>query len=278
MVSSFRYIIRLPDMISPESNVRLEQTRLRVAARVRELRQSRRWTQAELSAKLGMSQARLSEIERGAGSFAAEQLVEVLRLFNVDLSDFVPPSPPDAVLQNALARLGALHLRERDDVLPTARLRDVVDAVRETLVSPCSSRLVAALAPVIVWNINVINLDLLHHQLVELGLSRRLGWLIENIATALDAISKPAMSEWGRRQRRAKVVLAQFIENVQQLPSPEQGGAGLRLDHFDSDIRSRESLDEVWLAVSLISRKWQIVTSLQPQDFEVALRAADAPD
>jgi len=100
--------------------------------------------------------------------------------------------------------------------------------------------------------------------------------LIENIATALDVIRKPALSEWGRRQRRAKVVLAQFIENV-QLPSIEQGGAGLRLDHFDSDIRSRESLDEVWLAASLISRKWQIVTSLQPQDFEVALRAADAP-
>lgn len=259
-------------MISPESNARLEQTRLRVAARVRELRQSRRWTQAELSVKLGMSQARLSEIERGAGSFAAEQLLEVLRLFNVDLSDFVPPSPPDAILQNALARLGALHLRERDDVLPSAQLRDVVDAVRETLVSPYSSRLVTALGPVIVWNINIINLDLLHQQLVELGLSRRLGWLIENILTTLGVIRKPALSEWGRRQRRAKVVLAQFIENV-QLPSPEQG-AGLRLDHFDADIRSRESLDEVWLAASLISRKWQIVTSLKPQDFEVALRAA----
>ena len=87
----------------------LDKTRRHIVARVRELRAERRWTQAELGEKLGLSQARLSEIERGAGSFSAEQLVEILVQFNVRLEDLVGQQPGDDAIQNALARLGALH-------------------------------------------------------------------------------------------------------------------------------------------------------------------------
>ena len=59
----------------------LDKDRRRIAAKVRELRQSRNWTQAELSKRLQLSQSRLSEIERGAGSFTAEQFLLLLRLF-----------------------------------------------------------------------------------------------------------------------------------------------------------------------------------------------------
>jgi transcriptional regulator with XRE-family HTH domain len=58
--------------------------RLQISTKVRDLHTGRRWTQAELAKPLGRSQARLSEVERGQGSFSAEQLLEILRLFNVD--------------------------------------------------------------------------------------------------------------------------------------------------------------------------------------------------
>src|SRR5436190_12476948 len=114
----------------------LDQTRRGVCAKVRELRLARRWTQAELAARLGLSQSRFSQIERGKGSFTAEQLIEVLRLFNVPLDQFVPPPDPDAELQNAFARLGALPLRESAEVLPSARYAAVRDALREVLLAP----------------------------------------------------------------------------------------------------------------------------------------------
>ena len=68
----------------------LETTRLAIAKKVRLLRRERRLSQAELAKKLGLSQSRLSELENGAGSFTAEQLVMLLQLFNVTLADFAP--------------------------------------------------------------------------------------------------------------------------------------------------------------------------------------------
>ena len=65
-------------------------------------------SQAELAQKLGLSQSRLSELENGAGSFSAEQLVLLLQVFNVTVENFAhrrQRSHTDT-LQNALARLG----------------------------------------------------------------------------------------------------------------------------------------------------------------------------
>src|SRR5580658_8833730 len=94
----------------------LRKSRSEVAKNARELRKERRWTQAELAKRLDLSQARLSEIEGGDGSFTAEQFLLLLKLFNVGASRFAPgagASPGhdrEAQIQNALARLGALHL------------------------------------------------------------------------------------------------------------------------------------------------------------------------
>ena len=157
-----------------------------IAQKVRELRISRHMSQVELGAQLGLSQGRLSEIERGDGSFTAEQLLVLLKVFNVTVNHFAPPERdvgPDSSaqgrLQNALARLGASHLREDAGVLPTERLAEVTDVIRETLLEG-APRQHTALAPVLVGNIRSIRLRLRWQSLVPLGLDRRLGWVMEH--------------------------------------------------------------------------------------------------
>src|SRR5687768_15567391 len=86
-----------------------------IGAKVRALRNARRLTQAQLAQQLNVTQGRLSDLERGKASFAAEQFLSILRIFNVPASEFMPSSGGmEAELQNALARLGARHLVEAD--------------------------------------------------------------------------------------------------------------------------------------------------------------------
>lgn len=238
---------------------------------MRTLRTQHRWTQAELASKLGLSQARLSEIERGGGSFTAEQLLEVLRLFNVTIDEFTEPRTVEDELQHALARLGAHHLREVSGGLPSARLGSVRAAFRETLLSPRDSRLVLALAPVLLANLDALSLDLLHDELAAVGFPARLPWLAENVHAALllnrVAPGRVAAARW----HRARTVLGDFISRH---PAPQAGGA-VRFDHLDSSLRSERSLGQVLASASEISRRWGVVSELQPEHFADALRAAD---
>jgi transcriptional regulator with XRE-family HTH domain len=256
------------------SSLSAEKTRL--ARKVRDLRLARRWTQAELAAQLGLSQNRLSEIERGGGSFTAEQFLAILRLFNVTTDHFVAaPAQHDAGLQNALARLGAAHLRESEDMLPSERLREVESAIREVLLAPESARLVAALAPVLIQNAEQANLNRLQLQLTDLGLEQRLGWLVENTLEAIRLDAPRAPKARQRLYRRAEVLLRAFLERVEaaRARASERGP-----DVLDANIRSSKTLAEVSEAASPISQRWRIVTALQPGDFIEALRAARASD
>lgn len=246
------------------SSANLEDARKRIAAKVRILRKERHWTQAELAAHLQLSQNRLSEIERGDGSLTAEQFLEVLRLFNVDTSHFVP-APLEADLQNALARLGALHLMERNDVLPSQRFQVVGEALRETLALGGPPRLLTALAPVLVWNMEALPLSRIHQQLADIGLGHRWLWLVENVLEALSQGSH-FPPEWKHRVRRAQLLLSAFLQHQTPAPAP--------LDVLDATLRSQKSLEEVQQAASMISHRWNIVTTLQPDDFLSALRAA----
>jgi transcriptional regulator with XRE-family HTH domain len=261
-------------MNEDKSSRYIEKVREKVALKVQELRKDRHWTQAELSRRLHLSQSRLSEIERGSGSFTAEQFLTILKLFNVTASEFAPETQgQDSELQNALARLGALHLNESSDVLPSERLSGVSDVIREALVGSESPRLVTALAPVLVGNIDHVNLKKLHLQLSEAGLGRRLAWLVEN---TLEAIRRelPGVSPapWRRLYSRAQVVLGSFLDLV-KVESHEGTPAP---DVLDPSIRSKQTLAEVTASVSPFSRRWGIVTTLQPQDFVEALRSARA--
>jgi transcriptional regulator with XRE-family HTH domain len=247
--------------------------RAEIAKAVRALRRERAWTQAELAGKLGLSQSRLSEIESGGGSFTAEQFLQILRLFNVTTSRFTDSGVDrQAQLQNALARLGAHHLQEQSDLVPAEDLDEPTEVVREILMEG-EPRLLTALAPVLVANIDRISLGKLYLDLEKVGLERRLGWISENTLAALNlALQGELPRSWAQRARRAEVLLGAFLE-----ATPATGSANGKPpvgDALDRSIRSKKTLDQVKASSSDISRKWDIVSSLTPADFAESLRAA----
>ncbi len=255
-------------MATPPS---LHDSRVRIATQLRALRQERGWTQAQLARALGLSQARLSEIERGGGSFTAEQLLEALRLFNVTVDVFAEPRQVADELQGALERLGASHLHTDSRVLPSVRVGEVRTAVRETLLAPRHSRLILALAPVIVANVDELSLDALHDDLAAVGFGARVPWLVENVLGALTLVPAADLSRSTEAQwRRARLVLGDFVARY---PAPARGRAS-RLDHLDGNVRSERSLAAVLAGASEISLRWGVVSELQTADFADALRAA----
>ena len=263
--------------MTPASTLKsLELERGRIAHEIRALRVERRWTQAELAKRIGLSQSRLSEIERGDGSFTAEQFLRVLRLFNIDLRRFAPKEEDhDSALQNALARLGAAELHESTDVLPTGEHSDVADVIREVL-SGGVPRFLTALAPVLVRNVDQLRLKKLFIDLRDAGLERRLGWIVENTIEAVRAeLASGAPRRWAQLYRRAELVLGRFLLAI---PTPTAESLPEVLDLIDPSIRSDQSLKEVNASASAISRRWNVVSGLQPKDFLQALRAARVED
>jgi transcriptional regulator with XRE-family HTH domain len=248
-------------------------SRERIAKVVRSLRRERAWTQAELAKKLGISQGGLSQIESGGGSFSAEQLLLILKLFNVTPDRFADDlQNRGSELQNALARLGARHLYESDEVLPSTTGDDVQRTVGETL-SEGDPRLVAALAPVLVSNIDRIPLSKLQLDLSRAGFERRLPWLCENVAQAINSeLKTDPPRTWSKDARRAALVLELFLGAT----TPPADRPSAAWDILDANIRSKKTADEVRKAASEASRRWQIITSLTPEDFARALRDARA--
>jgi len=252
-------------------------TREIIGGKVRELRESRRWTQKDLAARLGLSQSRLSEIERGDGSFTAEQFLILLKLFNVGANHFASePARPDLELQNVLARLGAAHLEESEDALPSEKLQEVHAAIREALVNG-GSRAVTALAPVFVRNVERLNLAKLYADLERTGLEHRLGWSIENTLGAIQALraSGRESREWSRLISRAAVSLQRFLDFT-RAESHTNDPRYRAPDVLDATIRTRKSLDSILQSRSVISRNWDIASALEVEDFLEALRAAGA--
>jgi len=203
-----------------------------------------------------------------------------LKLFNVSASDFLGSAEVDtsAELQKALARLGAVHLHENRDVLPSQKFTDVGNVVFETLIAG-SPRLLTALAPVLVAQIGRLNLRRLDARLADVGLERRLPWLADNLLIALsEEEGTPLPRSWLKRYRRAEVVLSSYLQFSQSRRAPsDEDYPGLR-DLLDPEIRAQRTLSTVWSNASATSRRWGIVTDLQPQDFARALKAARAHD
>ncbi|MDE2291297.1 MAG: helix-turn-helix transcriptional regulator [Elusimicrobia bacterium] len=243
-----------------------------IAAKVRALRLERRWTQRRLAGELGISQSRLSEIESGAGSFSAEQFLRVLELFNVTSEQFAPRrSTVDTQLQNALARLGATHLIESDDVIPTEKLHEAAAVVREVLAAPENPRQVAALAPVIVNNIQGLSLRGLRDSLASVGHERRLYWLLENV---LEALREETARDLPRRvalpYKRAALMIDFFLKPW-LIAGP---GLNSPLDILDSDIISPATTEAEIQSAAGPAKRWNIVTRLDVGDFVEALRQA----
>ncbi|MBX2796517.1 MAG: helix-turn-helix domain-containing protein [Myxococcales bacterium] len=224
-------------------------------------------TQAQLSGVIGLSQPRLSQIERGNGSFTAEQLIVILALFQLDLSEFTGIDHAEIERQNALVNHGAHHLRGAAEVPATTRFARPAQLLIDILTSPQSSRFVTALGPVLVWSIDELSLPQIQVAMVQSGTPSRLGWLIDNVLSAMSSLEEPIRREWSTRWRRADTVLDGFLRRL-EIPS------GNLLDPMDPAIRSRETHDAVWDAASQISRRWHVVSELTPDDFRLALENA----
>jgi len=251
----------------------LETQRKHIAERVRELRRSRRWTQAELAKRLELSQSRLSEIETGHGSFTAEQLLRVLALFNVGVEEFVERrNDPQQELQNALARFGAKHLIESDRIVTTAAVTDLRDVVRDVLLDG-SARLVTGLAPVLSAHARELNLEQLYVALERLGRGRRLAWVVDNTLEAVQKLSRvPGAKTWQLLRLNIEVpfkTFLVFVHHVERANPPPKS-----VDVLDATIRTEASRDAVRKSSSVIARRWNIVTALKVDDFVEALRGA----
>jgi len=254
----------------------LRRHRKQIAATAATLRKQRQWTQAELGRRIGLSQGHVSNIERGAGSFTAEQFVLLLKLFNADVARFTAEETSDneRQIQNALARFGAIHLHESESVLASEQLADVHALVIETLASQVP-RLLTALAPVFVLHVNRISFQKLHHDALGVGLERRLAWVIENTLLAITGeLAEPLPKIWGSRYRRATLVLDRVLSFI----SRSVAGRDAIVDILDPEVRSKRTVDELRRNASPTSERWGIITRIQLQDFSNALRAARDED
>ena len=221
---------------------------------------------------LHLSQTRLSFVERGTASLTAEQFLEFLKIFNVPVTDFLEVPPDDRLqeIQNVLVRHGARHLRVSDRILASTDLAHVHAVIVEALVSG-SPRLLTALAPVLLQNANVLNLVKLAADAHAVGVRRRLYWVIENTIEAIERLTASPTSRLSRGHRVASRRLQtamRFAEGYEQVePS---------FDLLDPSIASKRSADDVRHESSDISKRWRIISSLQPDDFAAALRDAHA--
>jgi hypothetical protein len=97
-----------------------------------------------------------------------------------------------------------------------------------------------------------------------------LPWVVENTVVALQKEAAAASPDWRRRYNRARGVLETFLALLWAEPpsSPQPP------DVLDSTVRSKKTLEQVQADASAVSRRWGIVTALQPEDFAAALRGA----
>lgn len=133
--------------------------------------------------------------------------------------------------------------------------------------------MITALAPVLVNNAELLNFTKLSVDLDSLGLRRRLYWVIENTMEAIrqeTRLSTPQARRERLASRRLEVAM-RFAHGYEQVL---EGSSDL----LDPSIRSKQSADEIRRASSDISKKWGIITSLQPADFAAALRESRAGD
>lgn len=249
-----------------------EKYRHDIAKKVRELRRGRHWTQKRLAQLLGLSQNRLSEIEGGRGSFTAEQLLLLAKQFNVPASSFVSEKArPDPSIQNALARHGAQHLREDDSTLPSEKLDNVIHLVREVLIAPDSPRAVAGLAPVLVQHAEPPLLNRLRLRFIDDGVIQRFGWLLENTRWGVseELKEKDLSEDWRRKYKKADLVLGQLLS----FPGFAVDEKSEREDVIDS-VLFEDTLEKLRSTSSDISRRWKVITRLQPTEFARALKEA----
>lgn len=248
-----------------------------IASGFRRLRKERGVTQAELAGLLSLSQAQLSKIENGHGSVAAEQLIQILQKYSLPLSYFVPlqkssKSEEDSLLQNALVYLGASHLRLIPGVVVPEKLAIPEEAIFETLIAP-SSRLVTALAPVIVRHCESINFHRIAERLKGHGVECRIWWVVDGTYYALSERLKEAYlsRDLHRLYQRAFLLLERKKLDVYKVRSQLPGDS----DELDRDLISEKTIQLVRDNRDLLAELWLIITRIKKEDFEQALKNSE---
>jgi hypothetical protein len=157
-------------------------------------------------------------------------------------------------------------------VVPSERFADAARAVKATLRAG-ESRLIAALAPVLVENIDAVHLRKLDADLATTGLERRLRWLADGVrdALAVELGASPPPS-WARRYRRAQLVLTNYLDSI----GGPSSSRDLHPDLLDPTVRSQRTAAKLLAASSGAAKRWAIVTPIRTEDFAEALRNARA--
>ena len=191
-----------------------------------------------------------------------------------------------AALQNALARLGATHLVEDARLLPSEQLKDVENVMKEVLIEGGPARHITALAPVLIRNIDRLNLAKLGVVFSQLGLGRRFAWLVDSTLDAVKvALEEPDMvhGDW-LSLKKANGALSLFLkrgglDSLRRdpwIPFDPAGEWTVDVDVVGPQIATEKTLLEVIKGSSAIARRWGIATAIQPEDFLEAVRAACA--
>jgi transcriptional regulator with XRE-family HTH domain len=244
---------------------------------VRRLRKGRRWTLAELARHLDVSESRLSELERGAGSFSAEHLLTVFRLFHVGPQDFIPPDdapdPELGSLQTALVKFGARHLVADERTIIRWEHDRPIRVVEEVLLRHPTARWLTALPPVLVTHLAEIPLPAVQHTLAQAGVPHRWGWLLDQLLEALRVLGPPdAPLRWRQDCQRAQTVAAQYLPSVQR-PTPDAA-----FDLLDPDLRTAASVAAAIARATPIDHRWRVLSRLTTDDFLSPLEVAGDAD
>lgn len=248
---------------------------------IKKVRKDRRYTQAEFAKLLGLSQQQYSKIERGEGTISAEQFLLILDKFVLPLSYFVETKPKEKdealILQNALASLGATHLREIQGIFIPEKYHNPNEVVFEALEEYQSSRLIAALAPVIVKNIQRINLNVIEKKLQEWGYENRLWWILENtLVSVRNRLKKVYLPrEVKLNYQRAATTLTNHSLIGKSRKNGEWYQRSKQVDIFDPGIITEKTLESVKSKLDPQAKHWNIITSIKQSDFENALKDSE---
>ncbi|GEM_PF-2244713 len=246
-----------------------------ISVGIRRLRKEKRITQVDLAKVLGLSQAQLSKIENSAGSITAEQLIQLLKKYGLSLSYFISLEKDskyheDPALQNALVHLGATHLRLISDVVVPEKFAFPEEVLLAVLVAP-SSRLVTALAPVIVQHCETIHFHRVAEKLRGYGIEYRLWWVVDGTYDAIGKrLKEPALSrDLYRAYQRAFLLLERKKLDGDVLKNQ------LKEDELDTDLISEKTVQSVKLNRDKLAKHWHIITRIKETDFEQALKDSE---
>ena len=103
----------------------------RLGARVRDLRQQRRWTQEALGERAGLSYKFIGEIERGIGNPTIDSIDQIARAFGIDIALLLHRETPEPVYTPLSADDFAV-MREARDSLDSALKRLGGSGMRRT--------------------------------------------------------------------------------------------------------------------------------------------------